>query len=278
MKLPQKLTKLIIYLFFPLLIIFFGFRKDYLYLSIIIIIYFTVFFLLKKEEIYKILAGYHDKSMRSLKSLKYLLKAYKFKNSSMDTANKFIYLLLKNEKYKKCGQIILEVEKREMTDTEKEILLSNKALYLWKSKQIKQAITLYDQLIETHESTSIYTAYGYVVTLGDDLDKALNVNLQAHNFNRNSKGIMDNLGLTYIKMGKLDMAEEIYKKLLEKNPTFPEAYYNMGILMQLRGNLTEAKYYINKALAKPFNGLSTISKDEVSKKLNYINRLQGNIS
>ncbi|MCK5811813.1 MAG: tetratricopeptide repeat protein [Clostridiales bacterium] len=278
MKLSKTLTKLIIYLFFPLMIIFFGFRRDYLYLSIVIILYFTVFFFLKKEELFIILAGYHDKNKHSLKSLKYLLKAYQLKSSSMDTANKFIYLLLKNEKYKKCGQIISEVEKREMTDTEKEILLSNKALYLWKSKQIKQAITLYDQLIETHESTSIYTAYGYVVTLGNDLDKALNVNLQAHNFNSNSKGIMDNLGLTYIKMGKLDKAEKIYKKLIEKNPTFPEAYYNMGILMQLRGNLAESKYYIKRALEKPFNGLSTISKDEVNKKLNYINRLQGNIS
>lgn len=278
MKLPKKLTNLIIYFIFPLLIIFFSFRKDYLFLSIAIILYFTVFFFLKKEDLFKIAAGYHEKNKRPTKALKYLFKAYHFKKSSMDAANKFIYLLLKNEKYKKCGEIISEVEKREMTDTEKEFLLSNKALYLWKSKQIKQSILLYDQLIETHESTAVYTAYGYVVTLGDDLEKALNINLQALNFNNNSKGIMDNLGVTYIKMGKLDKADDIYKKLLEKNPNFPEAYYNMGILMQLRGNLSEAKYYVKKALEKPFNGLSTVSKDEVSKKLDHLKRLQGNIS
>ncbi|MBN2853801.1 MAG: hypothetical protein JXQ23_13815 [Clostridia bacterium] len=278
MNFIKTLKNLVIYLFFPLGIILFSFRREYLLLAGIIIIYFTVFFLFKKEDIYKMMAGYYDKNKNTNKALKRMYDAYKVKKSSMNTANQFIYLLLKSGKYDKCGEIINEVSNREMKEKDKEILLTNKALYLWKKNLISESISLYEQITENHKSTAVYTAYGYVITLGDDIDKALKLNLEAYEYNKDSKGIMDNLALSYMKAGDLDKSYDLYMKLLEKKPAFPEAYYNMALLMQLKGELTDARYYLGKALELPFNGLSTVSKQEVEKKLDYIKRLQGNLS
>lgn len=277
MKLKKTLITLLLYIFFPVGIIILSLNNQYIFLVSLIVIYFTTFYFLRKENIFRIIAGYYDKKGKSIKSLKNLYKAYKTKNSTIETANTFIYMLLKTSKYDKCGEIIEKVEKRYMEETEKELLLSNKALYLWKKNRIADSINIYTQLIEKHKSTSIYTAYGYILTLTDDLTKALEVNLEAYKYNSESKGIMDNLGLTYIKLNELDKAYDIYTKLLEKKPNFPEAYYNMAILMQLKYDLTDTKHYLKKALEKPFSGLSTISKKEVLKKIDQINRLQGTV-
>jgi len=278
MKIKNFFTSLIIYLFFPIGIVFLGFNKEYILLLLLIIAYFTVFYILKKENIFRILAGYYDKNMKYKKSLKNLYRAYKVKSSSITTANTFIYMLLKTGNYDKCGEIIKKVEEREMTENEREIFLSNKALYLWKKNKISESIKLYEELIKRHESTAVYSAYGYIVTLGNDLEKALEVNLKAYDYHSGNKAILDNLGLVYIKLGQLDKAYDIYTTLMKKSPTFPEAYYNFAMLFQIKRELTEAKYYLNKALTFPFNGLSTVSKEEVIKKLDYIKRLQGNIS
>lgn len=278
MILKKMLKNLVIYLFFPLGIVILSFRREYLLLLGVIIIYFAVFFFFKKEDLMKMMAGYHDKNKNANKALKRMYDAYKVKNSSMNTANQFIYLLLKSGKYDKCGEIIDEVSSRQMSENDKEILKTNKALYLWKKNAITESIKLYEEIIANHKSTAVFTAYGYVVTLGDDLDKALQVNQEAYDYNKDNKGIIDNLALTYMKLGDLDKSYDLYMKLMDKKPAFPEAYYNMALLMQLKGELTEAKYYLGKALEMPFNGLSTVSKTDVEKKLDYVKRLQGNLS
>ena len=217
MKIKKFFTSLIIYLLFPVGIIFLGFNKKYLLLLILIIAYFAVFYILRKESIFSILAGYFDKNRNHKKSLKNLYRAYKVKNSSITTANSFIYMLLKTGNYNKCGEIITQVEKRDMSDNEREILLSNKALYLWKKNKISDSISLYEELIKRHESSAVYSAYGYIVTLGNDLNKALEVNLKAYDYHNGNKAILDNLGLIYIKLGKLDKAYDIYTNLMKKS-------------------------------------------------------------
>ena len=41
-------------------------------------------------------------------------------------------------------------------------------------------------------------------------------------------------------LGEYDKAKEIYEKLLAKAPTFPEPYYNYGLLQEKLGNKDEA--------------------------------------
>jgi len=277
MPYKKALSNFLLYMFFPIGILFLGFSHRYIFLTILFFAYFLTFFLLKTESLFRIMAGYNEKKGNFTKATKNLYSAYKLKSSSIETANNFIYMLLKTGKLEQCKKIIEQVEKKGITEAENQIFLSNKALYLWKTNAISASIKTYEQLINEHKSTSVYSAFGYIITLGGNLEKALQVNIEAYEYNKDSKAIMDNLGLTYIKLGKLDEAYDIYTDLLSKNPNFPEAYYNMAILMQLKQEISETRYYLKKALEKPFNSLSTVSKKEVSKKLDQINRLHGKV-
>jgi len=223
------------------------------------------------------MAVYNSKKGKINKALRHIYKAYKTKNSSIHTALIFIYMLLKAGKYDKAGEIITEVETREMSKYEKHQLDTNKALYLWKKNRINESLELYEKLMDDGKTTVIYGSYGYVLTLGGNIAKALEVNEAAYKYNSNDKAIMDNLGLTYTLIGDYDKAFDIYKKLLTKAPNFPEAYYNAAELMRHMKDYDTGVRYMKKCMTKPFDGLSTITIKDAQKKLDQLNRLQGSV-
>lgn len=273
----KKLKNIIIYLIFPLAIIILTFAKLNFLLLFVIPLYFALFIVFQYENLRKVLAGYYSKKDRTDKALRHIYKAYKAKNSTIHTALVFIYMLLKAGKFDKADEIIKETEEREMDQFERHQLETNKALLLWKEKHIEESIELYEKLMDDGESTVLYGSYGYVVTLGGNLAKALLVNEAAMKYNPNDNAIMDNLGLCYMLAGDYDKAFDIYDKLLSKAPNFPDAYYNAAELMRLMKDYDTGVRYIKMCLNKKFNGLSTISRKDAEKKLDQLNRLQGSV-
>lgn len=271
----KKLKSIIIYFIFPVTIIALAFARLSLILVFVIPIYFIVFTIFQYENIRSILAGYNSKRGKTNKALRHIYKAYKVKNSSIHTALVFIYMLLKSGKYDKAGEIIAEVAKRDMSNYEKHQLDTNNALYLWKKKRINESLELYEKLMEDGQSSVLYGSYGYILTLGDNLAKALEINEEAFKYNANDKAIMDNLGLTYTLIGDYDKAYDIYEKLLAKTPNFPDAYYNAAELMRLMKDYDTGVRYMKTCMNKTFNGLSTITEKDAQKKLDQLNRLQG---
>lgn len=273
----KKLKSIIIYFLFPVAIIALTFARMSFFLVFVIPIYFTVFTIFQYENIRTILSGYNDKKGKINKALRHIYKAYKTKNSSINTALIFIYMLLKAGKYDKAGEIIADVESREMSEYDNHQLDTNKALYLWKKNKINESLELYEKLMDDGKSTVLYGSYGYILTLGGNLSKALEINEAAYTYNSNDKAIMDNIGLTYTLVGDYDKAFDIYEKLLKRTPNFPEAYYNAAELMRLMKDYDTGVRYIKTCMSKPFNGLSTINKKDAQKKLDQLNRLQGSI-
>ncbi|MCK5759159.1 MAG: tetratricopeptide repeat protein [Clostridiales bacterium] len=273
----KKLKSIIIYFIFPVAIIALTFARLSFFLLFVIPIYFTVFTIFQYENIRTILAGYNSKKGKTNKALRHIYKAYQTKNSSIHTALAFVYMLLKAGKYDKAGEIIAEVEELEMSEYEKHQLDTNKALYLWKKNKISESLELYEKLIDDGKSTVLYGSYGYIITLDNNIAKALEVNEAAYKYNSNDKAIMDNMGLTYTLIGDYDKAFDIYEKLLARTPNFPEAYYNAAELMRQMKDYDTGVRYIKKCMTKPFNGLSTITEKDAQKKLDQLNRLQGSV-
>jgi tetratricopeptide (TPR) repeat protein len=59
-----------------------------------------------------------------------------------------------------------------------------------------------------------------------------------------------NLLILYSRMGNREKAEEHYRAAVKLNPTqFPDAYYNYGVLLIMEGKLEEAEQAFRKALA-----------------------------
>ncbi len=139
----------------------------------------------------------------------------------------------------------------------------NKALYLWKTDNLTEAIDILEELLEQGESTAIYTNLGYFLILKKDYEKALEINLKAHEYDENDEGITDNLALNYFHLGEYEKARDLYEELCDHRLGIPIPYYNFGELLLTLGEKEQAIEMMEKALEYPFSHLAAISKKHI---------------
>ncbi|MCK5534813.1 tetratricopeptide repeat protein [bacterium] len=82
-----------------------------------------------------------------------------------------------------------------------------------------------------------------VFTWAEELTKKYPQNCYAH----------FHLGKSSLGMGKSGKAIESFKKAIEINPTFSEAYFRLGAIYEQVNSLNKAEYYLKKALENPQN-------------------------
>ena len=100
----------------------------------------------------------------------------------------------------------------------------------------EKAIALYKTAIE--KSPRYYEAYFFLANLYDDLGnkdrRYLNLALTTYGkvlyLNPGHLDAMLNMGLTYVKLGKLIEAQEMWKRVLQYDPDHPEARTNLDRL------------------------------------------------
>jgi tetratricopeptide (TPR) repeat protein len=145
------------------------------------------------------------------------------------------------------------------------------SLVQWKKGNLDEAINILEDVIKNYETTNVYGSLGYMLIQKGDLDKALEFNLRASDYNSSNSIIMDNLGQTYYLKGNYDKAVEVYANLMESNPTFPDAYYNYALVLKSKNEFSKALEIAKKALNYELSFLSTINKSQID---NLINELQ----
>lgn len=143
------------------------------------------------------------------------------------------------------------------------VLKSNMALVQWKKGNLDEAINTLEEVIKKYETSNIYGSLGYMLIQKGDLDKALEFNLKASEYNSSNAIIMDNLGQTYYLRGNYDKATEIYENIMETNPTFPDAYYNYALVLKARKEYSKAIEIAKKALNYQLSFLSTITRQQI---------------
>jgi Flp pilus assembly protein TadD len=105
--------------------------------------------------------------------------------------------------------------------------------------------------------------------LNGQKEKALEFNLEAYDFASDDAVICDNLAYSYYLNEDYDKAEEIYTMLLNKKnpPSFPEVYFNFGLVALKKEDKEKAKELFEKALLQKFSYLSDLDKATVEKAL-----------
>lgn len=146
---------------------------------------------------------------------------------------------------------------------------------LWKKGQLKDGIKMLEDVFSNYKNTTIYGSLGYLLILDGDMNKALNFNKEAYEYNSSDPVILDNLGYTYYKIGNIKKAEEIYRKLIGLNPNFPEAYYNYSCVLKDLGMTESALEMAKKAKNYRLSYLSNLKEEELD---NYLEELQSLIA
>jgi len=241
------------------------------YLGLVCLIaYILLICYTSRSGIYKLIANINYGKGDMHKALHWYRKAYETDNTKVKTAITYAYLLLKEGNFDESEKVFNQIFELKPGQDDKMLAQSDYALLIWKKGDLDRAVSMLEEVIESYKTTSIYGSLGYLLILKGDLDRALEFNLEAYDYNSKNPIILDNLGQTYYLRGEQDKAIEIYEKLMSSNPSFPSAYYNYGLVLLKNGECNKALENMKKALNFKFSPLSAINKGEIEAKIEEI--------
>ncbi len=219
-------------------------------------------------QIYVIKANLAFQKGNTQEVLDLLGKAYKTGSAKASVVSTYGYMLLKHGRLEEAMSIFTEqFNSSKLSDNEKFDLQANYALALWKKGQIDKAISLLEKVIASYKNSNIYGSLGYLYNLSGNLDKALEFNLEAYDYNSTNGIILDNLGETYYLLDELENADKVFKELMALNPKFPEAFYDYALVFEKIGDTEKCIDYLNKAMQYKPNYLSAITAEDIENKL-----------
>ena len=141
------------------------------------------------------------------------------------------------------------------------------SLLLWKKGQVNEAFELLETVMESYRTTAAYSTMGFFHLERGDAEKALSFNREAYEYNSKNPVILDNYGSALMMTGDNAGAMKVYDELMKLEPSFPDAWYNYGRLLEASDREQEALRMYQTAASKRFWYTSTISRDEVEMRL-----------
>jgi tetratricopeptide (TPR) repeat protein len=234
----------------------------------IVILLLILFIFFKSRSHVNLMKGANLYSKGDIdKSLQYLKKAWLASPQKSKYGMHYAYFLLKAGKVNESEEVFIKVFKLKLKHDEEMLLRSNYALVLWKKDKLEEAIAMLEKVLETYKNSLVLGSLGYLLIQSKNYEKALEFNKMAYEYNDADKIILDNYGNILYLTGNLEEALNIYNKLEKLEPSFPDAYYNFGLLQLMLGNNQEAQRLFEKAKKYRISFLSTITSEDIEKKL-----------
>jgi len=203
-------------------------------------------------------------------ALKYFEKAVKHRNAKPYIKSSYGYILLREGKIEEAEPYLIEASQTKMKDDRFRFnSILNLAILNWKKGDVNEGIRLIENIKEDYKNSIMYQILGYLYISKGDYEKALEFNLEAHDFNPDDSVIGDNLAQSYYFLGEYDKAEETYESILDY-VKFPEAFYYYGIIQLKKGSYVRAYDAFEKALTFKNSFLSNITKEAVESEFNRL--------
>ncbi len=261
MKKPFK--NLLLYFILPIAVIIFLFVKNALFGVLALAVYMAYALYTARSTIFSFIGNIAYARGNTDKALTWFERACKSGKASPRIVTSYAYLLLKSGNIPESGNVLNNLLSTKLNQDDRMYAKSNLALVLWKKGELDNAISMLEEVIETYKTSVVYGSLGYLYILKGDMDKALDFNTEAYQYNSSNTVIQDNLGQVYYLRKEYDKAIEIYEKLMQSNPSFPEAYYNYGLVLSKKGEYQKAFDMAKKACNYKLSFLSTVSKEEI---------------
>ncbi|WP_445629182.1 tetratricopeptide repeat protein [Nostoc sp. DSM 114167] len=121
-----------------------------------------------------------------------------------------------------------------------------------KSEYVQIAIRLgkdakYRQYISQQVAENKHKLYGDLKPVRALEDFILQLVNKPRQFNAKDIAELFQLALQEHRANRLDTAEQLYRQVIEKQPDYSEALYNLGMLLQQKGELQEAQKHLSAA-------------------------------
>ncbi|QEN04163.1 tetratricopeptide repeat protein [Thiospirochaeta perfilievii] len=231
-------------------------------ISILIILF------MNRGLIYTLRANKELMNKNEQRGYELLTKAYKAGGIPVIVINGYIFISLKMGKYDIALDAINRVLNNELgfkiKDTHKNMILTQKALYLWQIGDLPGGVDILDELYKKEYRTSIfYGNYGTLLYLNGQIEKAKKIGLEGYDYDPKDKVTLDNLVSIFIELKDFDLAEKYFNELLELNPTFAEAFYHGALIKLNQNSFDEAINLYQRCKEYTLHNVSTISNDDL---------------
>jgi len=251
----------------PVIVIIILFRINKLAGFIGILAYLLMIVLLNLNIIYRIKAQTEYSKGNLRMAEKWFRKAAESKKAGTELLVNYGFVLFKEGKLKEAEEILRKAVEKSSNKDDKNLAKSNLALVIWKKGDLDTAFEMLKEVIEEYKSTAVYGSIGYLAIEKGDLDEALKINLEAYEYNSDNTIILDNLAHLYHLRGEMDKAGELFDRLMQKEPHFPEAYYDYGKYLEAGGDIQKACEMYRRALNCRFSFNNTITREQVQNEL-----------
>lgn len=266
----KSLLTLLLYAAIPFLVIFILFRINIIAGVLGILAYLLAITIINLNFIYRVKAQMEYGKGNLKEAEKWFKRAANSKKAGTDVLVSYGFILFKEGKLKEGEEIFLKAIDKSKNQDERNMAKSNLALVMWKKGDLDKALEMLKEVISEYKTTAVYGSLGYLAIEKGDLDEALKINLEAYEYNSDNAIILDNLAHLYHLRGEMELAEELFDKLIKKEPHFPEAYYDYGKYLEDAGKTDEAAEMYRKALKCTFSFNNTITKEQVQIALNNL--------
>ncbi len=197
-------------------------------------------------------------------------KAFETKPLDPALAIRYGYSLIRFNDFEQAEAILTNVSEKKLGRESLMSLRLNKAILYWKQGREEESLDIALKLQEDYTNSILYGTLGYLLVIKGDLEKALSYNLEAYEYNDTNTAILDNIGLTYYKLAQYDKALEIYEKLIPLNPSFREAHFNYGLVLENNNQVELALEQYKIALTKKGSLVSHVPFESIEEKVKQL--------
>lgn len=201
-------------------------------------------------------------------------KAYKTKRLSVDMEIYCGYIFLKEGDKQLAGKVFEKLKDKNLSERQKNSYDTNRAILLWKTGQLKDAIILLKEVWERENSITVAGTLGALMLVDAresmDYGEALDFCEKTNKQYTYEKTIMANLGEAYYCTNQNEKALNTFSELMDCGTTAPAPFYYYALALIKADRLEEAEEMLERALRQRFSALSTVSKKTVKSKLEEI--------
>jgi tetratricopeptide (TPR) repeat protein len=153
----------------------------------------------------------------------------------------------------------------------------NIALAYWKLGEIDTAVEMMWEVHNKLGNSRTYGTLGYLLIASGDLEKALEFNMKALDYDDEDPVVLDNLGQIYYAMGDREEALKYFLKAEEEKDDQADTLYYLGCIYHEKGRIEEARRKLEKALECKLTSLNTVSRADIEEKLKELQESQGGV-
>jgi tetratricopeptide (TPR) repeat protein len=253
-----------------LIVFYIAFSVHILVGSVLLTFYFLNMLYMSRGTMYTVKANRYYNEGKEEEAYKYYKKASTVKNVKPSIKITYAYMLIRGKKLEEAEVVLENINTKALQLRDEAQYKLTYALIKWKQHKLQEAVEMMEEVYNKYKYTTVYESLGYLLLLTGDYEKALTFNLEAYDYNNASNIIMDNLAESYFFLKDYDKAEDIYKKLLDKNPGFAEPYYYYGLVLNETGRKSEALEILEKALTYKEAFLSNLTKVQIQQSIDKI--------